>query len=113
MATINFNTLPTEVQEKAKEVLKIYNEVHIIFENGEYKASACYGLRSSYPADFKVIGDYKAEEIFTPDERILNYINSFHEYPIEYKGKRNYPWLKTLTWEDTVIFDSDHNLVTA
>lgn len=108
-----FNTLPTEVQEKAKNILKAYDEVHITFENGNYNVGAGISLRNEYPNDFRVIGDYKANEIFTEEERIINYVESFHDYPRNYKGKRDYSWLRTLTsWDDKVKFDEFGNLVT-
>lgn len=113
MTNTNFNTLPQEVQEQAKSVLRAFPRVHITFEYGKYHVSSGIALLASYPEDFKVIGDYTDKEIFTEDERTLNYINSFHDYPIWYKGKRDYRWLNSLTWNDTVTFNSEHELVLA
>ena len=90
MTNINFNTLPDDVQSEIKEWLKVYDETHVTFENGKYKVSSSVSIRSHYPDDFKVIGSYKADEIFTKEERMINYMVSFHDYPIEYKGKRDY-----------------------
>ena len=90
MANILFNELPKEVQEEVKDWLKVYNETHVTFENGHYKVSSSISLLAKYPEDFKVIGDYKANEVFTAEERMVNYIVSFHDYPIEYKGTRDY-----------------------
>lgn len=110
----NLNTLPIEIREKVKSVLKAYDEVHVIFEYGEYHVSAGISLKAVYADDHKFIGTYKANEIFTPEERIINYVEAFHEYPIQYKGKRDYVWLKSLTsWDDKVKFDENGNLVTA
>lgn len=89
------NTLPSEVIEKVKNVLRAYDEVHVIFEYGEYHVSAGLCIKAIYGADHEFIGTYKANEVFTPEERMLNYINSFQDYPIEYKGKRNYKDFQT------------------
>ena len=111
MIRVNFKELPADVQEQAKKVLKAYPEVHITFANGKYNVSTGVALLAHYPDDYKVIGDYKDKEIFTEDELILNYINSFHEYPAQYKGKRDYRWMNSLTWNDTVVFNENHELV--
>lgn len=110
---MNFNELPYEVQNKAKDVLKAYDRVYVTYENGAYNVSAGIALKASYAADHKFIGDYKAKEIFTEEEQILNYMESFHEYHPRYNGHRDYRWLNTLTYEDTFKFDADGNIVKA
>lgn len=97
-----FNTLPKEIQDKVKNTLKAYDEAHVTYENGAYKVSVGVALTATYAPDFKVIGTISANEIYTQDERIENYINVFQDYPIEYKGKRDYKTLndgKRHTWK--------------
>lgn len=99
------NTLPSEVVEKVKKVLRAYDEVHVIYEYGEYHVTTSLCIKATYAPDDEFIGTYKAKEVFTPEERMLNYINSFQDYPIEYKGKRNYKDFQTgkrevFKWED-------------
>ena len=114
MTNVDFNLLPIEIQEDAKKALRAYDRVYVIYEYGKYNVSVAISLKSHYADDHKFIGEYKAKEIFTPEERIINYVESFHDYPIEYKGKRDYAWLKTLTsWDDKVKFDENGNLVNA
>lgn len=108
-----FNTLPNKVKAEVKKRLKMFPAVHVIFEYGEYKVSTGICIDATYAADHKFIGRYTDKEIFTPEERIVNYVESFHDYPIEYKGKRNYQWLNSLTWKDHVKYDENGNLVTA
>lgn len=96
------NTLPKEVQDKVKSTLEAYDEVHVVFEYGEYHVTVGVALKAHYANDHKVIGTFKANEIFTQEERIENYINTFQDYPIEYKGKRDYKTLndgKNHTWK--------------
>lgn len=108
-----FEQLPEKVQEQVKEILMAYPSVSVTFENGEYH----YGgdcIKDTYADDYEVIGDYKDTDIFTEEERIINYVESFHDYPIAYKGKRDYKWLKSLRYDYDikVKFDENGNLVT-
>ena len=108
-----FEELPKKVQEQIKEILMAYPRVSVTFENGEYH----YGgdcLKATYASDYEVIGEYRDYEIYTEKERIINYVELFHEYPVAYKGKRDYKWLKSLgyDWDIKVKFDENGNLVT-
>ena len=84
----NFNELPETIQSKIKNTLKAYEKVDVYFENGEYHFGLV--LKKHYAEDHEVIGTYFARDIYTQEERILNYVNEFQSYPIEYKGKRDY-----------------------
>ena len=84
----NFNELPANVQEKIKNTLRAYDKVDVYFEHGEYHFGLC--LKAKYGEDHEVIGTYYAKDVYTEEERILNYVNEFQSYPIEYKGKRDY-----------------------
>lgn len=88
----NFNELPQEIQDRVKQTLRAYDEETVWFENGRYT----YGvfIQSNYAPDHKYIGTYYAKDIFTEEERILNYCESFHSYPIQYKGHRDYALIK-------------------
>lgn len=104
-----FNELPKEVQDEIKDWLKVYDWVAVDYENGTYH----YGglcLTKTCAKDHEFIGKFTAKEVFTENERIINYVESFHAYPISYKGKRDYKWLKSLTWNDHVKFENE-NLV--
>lgn len=105
--------LPVEVQAEIKDTLTAYNDVSVVYENGGYHVVAAIGIKSEYAPDHKFIGTYTADEIYTEDEQIINYVKNFHYYPINYHGKRDYKWLKGITEDSNIIFDGDHNLVTA
>lgn len=96
MANTNFKELPQDVQEKAINTLKAFDEVNVIFEYGEYHVSTCICLKKEYAPDHKYIGRYFAKDIFTPDDRIVNYIEQFHSYPIEYKGTKDWAMLREM-----------------
>ena len=86
--------LPEAIQNKVKNTLKAFNEVSVIFEYGEYTASTGHCLKAKYADDYKVFGTFYVDDIYTLDERTENYMESFHDYPIWYKGKRDYIELK-------------------
>lgn len=88
----NFNELPENIQTRIKSYLSAYGTVDVFFENGDYNFGTC--LKAHYAADHEYIGTYKASEIYSPEEMIINYVNNFHAFPIEYKGKRDYAILK-------------------
>ncbi len=110
----NFNELPQEVQDTIKYYAKAYSEVHVVFENGEYHyGGVC--LKAHYPDDYEVIGDFYAKDLFTPEERDINYIECFHDYPHGYKGRRDYQMLRDIkgNWDVKFKFDEAGNLVIA
>ena len=99
-----FEKLPGEIQEKCKSTLKAFDEVSVDFENGAYKVSTGSWIASSYAPDHKFIGVVYADDIFTEKERIINYVESFHSFPIEYKGKRDYQMLNEIGNDWSVKF---------
>ena len=81
------NELPREIQSEIKELLREYEDVTLWFENGRYK----YDLlnKTKYMSNQEYIGRYYARDVFTGEERIVNYCEQFHNYPIEYNGNRD------------------------
>lgn len=102
------NTLPIEEQEKIKGWLKAYDKVDVFFENGRYNYGVC--LKATYAPDHEYIGTYKADEVYTEDERIENYINEFHSYPPSYKGDRDYKLMHKM--DDERSFNKDYTIIT-
>ena len=51
-------------------------------------------IKADYASDHKVYGYVNASDIYTADEQICNYIESFHNYPPQYKGARDYKMLR-------------------
>ena len=87
-----FNELPESVKNEIKDTLKAYDDVDVYYENGKYHFGLY--LQANYAKDHEYIGCFKASDIYTEEERILNYVNEFHAYPIQYKGKRDYTIIK-------------------
>lgn len=101
----NFNELPETIQSEIKNTLKAYEEVDVYFEYGEYYFGLV--LKKHYAADHEFIGTYYAKDVYTEEERILNYVNEFQSYPIQYKGKRDYSLFHTGKRETFKLVDGN------
>lgn len=84
------NKFPEEVVKEVMSILKAFQNTNISFENGQYHVSPHTSIKSSYASDHKVLGTVYVEDIYTEEERTQNYIEVFKDYPIWYKGKRDY-----------------------
>ena len=86
------NELPHVIQEEVKEILREYEDVSVWFKNGRYKYELLF--KTEHAPDQEYIGRYYAKDVFTEEERIVNYCEQFHSYPIEYNGKRDNELIK-------------------
>ena len=69
--------LPEEIQMKVKNTLKAFDKVNVEFESGKFSASVGCCIKSSYGYDHFVCGTYRADEVYTKEERRQNYIEEF------------------------------------
>lgn len=104
-----FNTLPTEIKDKVKGLLRAYKECNVTFEGGKFSVSTGTCLRAEYPKDYKFIGTINKDDIYTEVEQIENYINEFADYPSNYNGDRNYKELKRIV-EERVYNHNDETM---
>lgn len=81
IGTMPLESLPEEVQEKVKSILKAFNEVTVIFEHGKFDVSTGHFLKANYHHDYFVCGDYKQEDVYTIEERRQNFIEEFGYAP--------------------------------
>lgn len=95
-----------DLQKSVKETLKAYNRVNVTFENNEYHASAGVILKQHYAPDFKVLGWIHADDVYSKEEQVENYINEFFSYPTNYKGKRDYDIIRKMQDERVVEDDA-------
>jgi hypothetical protein len=89
-----YHALPDDVQDAIRSHLRAFDECLIVFEYGQFWIGGGGCLKASYASDHKVHGTAYASDIYTPEERICNYIEAFHDYPIGYKGGRDYEMLR-------------------
>lgn len=104
------NNLPKNIVNQIKMTLKAYDKCNVIYQNGQYQVNTGYCIMNEYPTDYKFIGEFKANDVFTKEEQIENYINSFCSYPPEYKGMRDYKMLKQM--EQDKAFDWENKTMT-
>lgn len=105
-----FNTLPTSVQEDIMDTLKAYPEVSVYYENGSYHFGTL--LKSNYADDYRYIGIFKDTDMYTEEERIINYMESFHEYHPAYKGIKDWKMIHDIGYDWTIKFKMENgNLV--
>lgn len=88
--------LPKAIQKQVKNTLRAYDDCSVVFENGRYSVGGGVMIKAHYADDHEVIGNYRADEVYTETERTENYINQFHDYPMNYKGNRDYQLIKDL-----------------
>ena len=94
-----FESMFTDTEKvEIKDTLKAYDRVEVEFENGQFHFSTGSCLRAKYAPDHEFIGTVYADDIFTEEERIVNYVEAFHSFPIGYKGKRDYRMFEGLDW---------------
>lgn len=70
-----FSELPLEVKATVKSRLTAYSEVHVSLneDTGTYTAMSAIVIHNgTYD---KHIGTYKSEDVFTLEERIINYVD--------------------------------------
>ena len=104
-----FENLPVDVQETIKDYLKAFNKVYVYYGNGEYRFS--FVLKDYYAPGYRFIGEYYAEDIYSLEERILNFVNEYRSYPIEYKGVKDDSIFKD--YKARFIYDNEGNIVVA
>lgn len=108
----NFKKYSKEVQEKIISTLKCYDECHVERWGTEFHVCTGWCLKATY-GDEEVLDTFKKEDLFTEDEMIINYMESFHEYHPSYKGKTNYKMINEVdrNWNARFAFDSEGNII--
>ena len=111
---MNLNTLPLSVQEDVRASLCAYSTVYVTLKaDGKYNVTAALVLHNG-PYD-KFIGEFTCKEVFTLEERIVNYVNEFRDFPYHrtngahYTGKKdwaalNSDWTKAEMVDGNIIF---------
>ncbi len=69
--------LPSAVQQEVKRTLKAFRRCGVTYEYGEFHVSTGCCIKAKYNYDHFVCGEYKADEVYTAEERRQNYIEVF------------------------------------
>lgn len=89
---VPFEELPETTQEEVKSVLKAFNECNVKIDwiNNDwcFDVHTCSVIKAEYSPSEATCGWYKAEDIYTAEERRENFFESFGYYP-HYTMKSN------------------------
>ena len=89
---MTFNQLPEAAQQAVKRTLSAYATCTVWEDNatGNYKARA-HTIISNNDSGEICLGEYTALEVFTNEQRIINYVEQFKDYPFPlYTGTKDY-----------------------
>ena len=80
--SMKLEDLPADVQDRVKQLLKMYSKAHVVYEYGKFEATAHHCLKAGYHYDRFWCGEYKAADVYTAEERRqhLAELNSY-EFP--------------------------------
>jgi len=99
--------LPESVQESVKDTLRAFHRTSVYRKaDGTHYDTTSFVIHTGVYDEF--IAEFTDAEVFTDEERILNYVNTFRSYPVEYKGLKNWP---ALNREWTSAHFADGNIV--
>jgi hypothetical protein len=74
---VKLNELPENIQNEVMGILKVYNKVSVIFQNGEFHVRIGCCICAQYPKDHFVCGDYLATDVYSKEQQERNFIESF------------------------------------
>lgn len=86
----NITSLPIDTQNEIRNTLKAFDRCDVWFEYGKYHVMCGACLRAYYAPDHRFVATFTKDDIYTETEQIENYINEFHCYPANYKGKKDW-----------------------
>ena len=110
LATALLENLPAEVIADVKQTLGAFSEARVWKKEGkdEYRVVAHVGLSASKD-DWNYVDTFTSEEIFTPSERIINYVKNFKDFPyrvgkdlLTYKGEKDYSAIRS-DWTEVTL----------
>ena len=103
---MQLNDLPLSAQEDVRSVLMAYSTVYVTLKaDGKYNVTAALVLHNG-PYD-QYIGEFTCKEVFTLEERIVNYVNEFRDFPCaQYTGKKDWAALQS-DWSKAEMVDGN------
>lgn len=89
---IEYKDLPQEAKDELRKALVAFPDASLWRQGDKYFTTEGVSIVKKYDDDYgwEHIGKYHDYEVFSDKERVENYINTFRDYPPEYKGLRNY-----------------------
>jgi|TARA_A100001391_G_C4846154_1_gene218390 hypothetical protein len=103
---MKFSQLPTHVQTEIKSTLSAFSDCNVkLSKDGVYKVRTFTSVHTGEYDQF--IGKYTSDEVFSVEERIINYVKSFRDFPfrvngVTYEGKKDWQAINS-NWIDVVM----------
>ena len=106
------NTLSAADVAEVKSKLECFDKCIVTLNKKTGKVIATNAVVLHNSEYDQYLGEVLADEVFTSDERILNYVKNFREYPWpQYKGAKDWKKLDS-DWTE-VSLNSEGNLIFA
>lgn len=100
-----------DVQALAKSLLRGYDTVYLTTDSDNYTEVSTSLMITATPRITNTVTIH-AKDVFTPEQQIINYVEEFHDYPIQYKGCRDHQTLsKSIGKKLTAVFNDNQDLV--
>ena len=103
---MKISNLPLNVQNEIKQTLSAFDKCSVtLTKDNQYKVNT---FSSIHTGDYdQFIGEYTANEVFSIEERIINYVKSFRDFPykvdgVTYQGKKDWAVINS-NWIDVFI----------
>lgn len=108
-----------EIMDQVRELLKAYPKAYVLEENNtKHHVTNSLYLLNSRGNNYRLCDTFYAEDFYSHKERQLNYINTFADFPEDYKGRRDMNLLQEMAvnWENgkskiEVVFDEYGNFI--
>ena len=102
---IEYDDLPQEAKDELRKALVAFPDASLWKQGDKYFTTEGVSIVKKYDDEYGLehIGKYHDYEVFSDKERIENYINTFRDYPSEYKGLRNYSLMREMDNSITLI----------
>ena len=105
--TYFLNTLPASAVADLKSTLGAFNKAHLWKSGEEYKVAPI--ALTAGKNEWNYLDTFISSEIFTPSERILNYVRNFRDFPfragkdhLTYKGEKDYKAIRS-DWTEVTL----------
>ena len=107
LATALLNTLPDSTIADVKSTLGAFSKAHVWKKGEEYKVAPI--ALTAGKNEWNYLDTFISSEIFTPSERILNYVRNFRHFPfragkdhLTYKGEKDYKAINS-DWTEVTL----------
>jgi hypothetical protein len=107
----NFNQLPEDVQFDVQDELECYSKCFVFKKaDGSYQVTPSVCLHNGAYDEY--IGEYFAADVFSDEQKIINYVKNFRSFPwncsdgTHYEGKKDWAALGS-DWTNLEMVNGD------